>query len=294
MSAQAKPHVALLGTGVMGSGMGRRLLDAGVPLTVWNRRRERAQPLADAGATVADSPAAAVAHADVVVSMVADDAASLAVWTGPHGALTGVRPGTLLAESSTLSPPWILELAELARKHQCAFVDAPVTGSKVHAATGQLTFLVGGDADAVARIDPLLSVMGRGSIHLGPVGSGARMKLINNFMAGVQAVALAEALVLIERGGLDASAALPVLYDGAPGSPMVRTAGARMTAKDYSVNFQLALMRKDLGYAIAEGERHDLPLETVRGAFTQLSKAKATSWDDADFAAVVEVVRAGR
>jgi 3-hydroxyisobutyrate dehydrogenase len=173
-------------------------------------------------------------------------------------------------------------------------VDAPVTGSKVHAATGQLTFLVGGDADAVARIDPLLSVMGRGSIHLGPVGSGARMKLINNFMAGVQAVALAEALALIERSGLDTNAALSVLYDGAPGSPMVRTAGARMTAKDYTVNFQLALMRKDLGYAITEGERHHVALETVRGALAQLSKAKTTAWDAADFAAVVEVVRAGR
>jgi 3-hydroxyisobutyrate dehydrogenase len=285
-------QVAFLGTGVMGSRMARRLLGAKFAVAVWNRHRERAQPLADAGATIADSPADAAAHAAIVISMVADDAASLEAWTGPHGALTTIRPGSVLVESSTLSPPWILELAELAKKHQCTLVDAPVTGSKVHAETGQLLFLVGGEAEAIARIDPLLSVMGRGTVLLGPVGSGARMKLINNFMAGVQAASLGEALVLIERCGLSVETALSVLYDGAPGSPLVKTVGERMRARDYAVNFQLALMRKDLGYAIAEGERHRVALETVRAAHGALSQAKSTPWDDADFAAVAEVIRA--
>ena len=285
-------QVAFLGTGVMGSRMARRLAGASFPITVWNRRRERAQPLADAGATVADTPADAAAHADVVFSMVADDPASLEAWTGPYGALTAVRPGTVLVECSTLSPPWILELAGLARKHQCVLVDAPVTGSKPHAESGQLMFLVGGDPKAVAKIEPMLAVMGRGTVHLGPTGSGARLKLINNALAAVQATSLAEAIVLMERNGLDVPAALSVLYDGAPGSPMIKTTGGRITARDYSVNFQLALMRKDMSYAIAEGERHHVSLETVRAAFTNLSHAKGTPWDDADFAAVVEAIRA--
>ena len=285
-------QIAFLGTGVMGSRMARRLAGASFPVTVWNRRRERAQPLADAGATVADTPADAAAHADVVFSMVADDPASLQAWTGPYGALTTVRPGTVLVECSTLSPPWILELAALARKHQCTLVDAPVTGSKPHAENGQLMFLVGGDPKAVAKIETMLAVMGRGAVHLGPTGSGARLKLINNALAAVQATSLAEAIVLMERNGLDIPAALSVLYDGAPGSPMIKTMGGRITARDYTVNFQLALMRKDMSYAIAEGERHRVSLETVRAAFTDLSHAKGTPWDDADFAAVVEAIRA--
>jgi 3-hydroxyisobutyrate dehydrogenase len=277
----------------MGGAMSRRLLSSGFPLAVWNRNPDKARPFADLGARVADSPEDAAATADVVISMVADDNASLTVWCGAHGALSRIRPGTLLIESSTLSPAWIGELAGRAQAHGCMFIDAPVTGSRVQAASGDLLFLTGGNADAVARARPVLGVMAsRGILHLGPVGSGARMKLVNNFVCGVQAAALAEAVAFIERGGLDLTSALLVLQDGAPGSPLVKAVGTRMLRRDYTVNFGLSLMRKDLAYAIADAHTHGVELNTARTALAEFERAAPTPWNDADFAALVEVLRA--
>jgi 3-hydroxyisobutyrate dehydrogenase len=235
--------------------MARRLLSAGFALTVWNRTPERIDPLEAAGAARAATPRDAAATAEAILGMVADDEASREVWTGAAGALDAARPGALLIESSTLSPSWVEELASRASQRGCDFLEAPVTGSRTHAAGGELLFLAGGGAEALERARPLLAVMGRGVVHLGPVGSGARMKLINNFVCGVQAAALAEALTLIERTGLPPDAALRILLDGAPGSPLVKTIAPRMASRDYTVAFMLALMRKDLTYAMAEGRR---------------------------------------
>lgn len=284
-------RVAFLGLGVMGSGMSRRLLDAGFDLTVWNRTPDRAEPLRGAGAAIAASPAAAAAEADVVIGMVADDAASRAIWTGQDGALGRIRPGSLTIECSTLSPVWIAELAALAAARQCAFIDAPVTGSKPQAANGEVVFLAGGEAAAVERARPVLRHMGRDVVHLGPVASGARMKLVNNFVGAVQTVALAEALAFSEACGLDPAAAMSVLMNGAPGSPLVKTVGARMMARDYGVNFMLALMRKDVGYAIAEAQRCGVALQTAAAAAARFDAAIADGRGEADFAAVAESIR---
>jgi 3-hydroxyisobutyrate dehydrogenase len=283
--------VAFLGLGSMGGGMARRLAAAGFGVTVWNRTLERTQPFPDLRARVAETPAEAAASADIVISMVADDAASLTVWCGAHGALTRIRPGSIVIESSTVSPPWVVELAGRARIQSCDFLDAPVTGSKTQAASGELLFLVGGDAGVLDRARPVLMAMGRGVVHVGPTGSGARLKLINNFVCGVQAAALAEAVALIERSGLDLEVSLPVLQNGAPGSPLVKAASGRMATRDYTVNFMLALMRKDLSYAIADGQRHGVELETARAALSRFQEAAQTPWNEADFAAVVEVLR---
>src|SRR5262245_32795234 len=186
--------VAVLGLGTMGGGMARRLVATGFRVAVWNRTPEKAEPFAVLGARVAESPEDAAATADVIISMVADDAASLEVWCGAHGALSRIRKSALLIDSSTISPPWAIELAGRAKAHGCDFLDAPVTGSKVQAASGDLLFVVGGEAPAVERARPLFAAMGsRGVVHAGPAGSGARLKLINNFVCGVQAAALAEA-----------------------------------------------------------------------------------------------------
>ncbi len=284
--------VAVLGLGVMGGGMARRLAGAGFPLTVWNRSPERAQALEAEGAVRAATPREAAAGADVILSMVADDDASRAVWIGPDGALAAARPGALLIESSTLSPAWTERLAETAIERGCRFLEAPVTGSRVQAAGGELLFLAGGDAATVEAARPLLAVLGRDVVHLGPVGSGARMKLINNFVCGVQASALAEALVLIERCGLSKEAALGILLNGAPGSPLVKTVAPRMATPDYTVFFVLALMRKDLAYAIAEGEANGVPLTTAVAARRLFEAAQNGGWGQVDFAAVIEAVRA--
>ena len=292
MTAEARSRVAFLGLGTMGGGMARTLVAKGFPVSVWNRTPEKAQPFAALGARVAESPEEAAATADVVISMVADDAASLEVWCGAHGALSRIRKGAVLIECSTISPPWVVELAGRAAAHGCDLLDAPVTGSRAQAASGDLLFLVGGDSRALERARPVFAALGsRGVVHAGPAGSGARLKLINNFVCGVQAAALAEAIVLMERGGLNVTTALPVLQEGAPGSPLVKGVGTRMAAGDYTVNFMLSLMRKDLSYAIAEGQRYGVPLNTAWAALGEFNRAAGTKWNDADFAALIEVLR---
>ena len=284
-------RVAFLGLGIMGSGMARRLLSAGARLTVFNRSAERAEALAADGATVAGSPREAVADADVVVSMVADDAASHAIWEGGNGALAGVRPGTLLVESSTVTVGWIGELAESASRIGCELVDAPVTGSRMQAAGGELVFLVGASETALGRIRPLLDVMGRTIVHLGPTGSGALVKLINNFLAGVQATSLAEAIAIIERSPLDRGQALAAIVNGSPGSPVMKTLASRIAAEDYSPNFYLHLLAKDLGYAIAEGESRGVPMAMAATALGVLRQSIERGDGDKDMAAVVEQFR---
>jgi 3-hydroxyisobutyrate dehydrogenase len=286
--------IAFLGLGTMGGGMASRLLETSVPLMVWNRSPERAAALAAAGAQVADSPRDAVRDADIVIAMLADDQASREVWLGENGALDGAKPGALLIESSTLSSAWVEELAQAAEAAGCVLIDAPVTGSKTHAASGQLRFLVGGSAEALERAYPTLALMSREILHVGPIGSGARLKLINNFVCGIQAAALAEAVALIEQSGLDVKTALSVLMNGAPGSPLVNAVAPRMTTPDYTVNFALALMHKDLTYALAEGERFDLPLHTAATARQLFADAIEAGWGDEDFAAVVEPLREKR
>lgn len=285
--------IALLGLGVMGRGMAGRLLGAHLPLTVWNRSPRPAEDVHGAGAHVASSPREAAAGADVVVSMVADDSASRAVWTGEDGALAGAAPGSLLIECSTLSPAWVIELAGLASACGCAFLDAPVTGSKPQAAAGELLFLVGGDREALDRARPVLQPMARDIVYMGPSGSGARMKLVNNFLSAVQTVALGEALAFSEACGLDRAAAMGVLMNGAPGSPLVKTVGARMMARDYSVNFTLSLMRKDVGYAMEEARRCGVALGTAAAAAAAFDEALRQGLGGSDFAAVAESVPRG-
>jgi 3-hydroxyisobutyrate dehydrogenase len=288
----ALPRIAFLGLGIMGSGMAGRLLAAGYPVTVYNRSADKTRPLADLGASVAGSPREAASTAEVVFSMVADDAASRAMWEGEDGALAGARPGTLLVESSTVTAGRIADLAEAATRAECTLIDAPVTGSKPQAAAGELTFLVGAPADALERIRPALAVMGKTIHHLGPTGSGALVKLINNFLCGVQAASLAEAVSIIERSSLDRTIALDAILTGSPGSPVMRTLAARMTRPDFTPNFYLHLLAKDMRYAIAEGESRGVPMRTAATALALLESAMAHGDGDRDMAAVVEQFRA--
>jgi 3-hydroxyisobutyrate dehydrogenase len=283
--------IAFLGLGLMGSGMAARLLGAGYPLTVWNRTRERARPLAERGATVADSPAQAAEGAEIIFSMLADDAACRVAWLGPEGALGSALAGAVLVESSTVTVGWIEELSKAAGMRGLALVDAPVTGSKAQAGGGQLLFLAGGPAEAVERITPALRSMGRDVIHLGAAGSGARMKLINNFLCGVQIASLAEAMAMIERSGLDAAKAVGVLTQGAPGSPLVNTISGRMMQRQYEPNFHLELMAKDLRYATGEAVRQGIDAMTGIAALHEFENAIAAGLGERDIAAVVEPFR---
>jgi 3-hydroxyisobutyrate dehydrogenase len=287
----SKQRVALIGLGIMGSGMAGRLLSAGFPLVIYNRNRDKASPFRGAGAVLATSPREAASRAEIVISMVADDVASRAVWLGESGALAGVAPGTVLVESSTLSVAWVRELAEAVSQKRCELLDAPVTGSKQQAANGDLLFLVGGSEAALATARPVLASLSRDAIYLGPTGSGALMKLINNFLCGVQAASLAEAAALAGRAGLDREKAFGILANGAPGSPLVKTLVARVAAGDFTPNFVLRLMAKDLSYAIEEGTRNHVNLQAAAPALAEFQRAIAAGYGESDFSAVLEAIR---
>jgi len=278
----------------MGSGMAANLLKAGFPLAVWNRSRAKAEAFAAQGARVAATPADAARGANVVVSMLADDAASRAVWLGADGALAAAEEGAVLVEASTVTPTWIAELEAAARARGLDFLDAPVTGSRAQAACGQLSFLVGGPSEALEEVRPVLEAMSKEILSLGPVGSGAKLKLINNFLCGVQVASLAEGIAWIERSGLDREQALAFLKSGAPGSPLLGNLSARMTSRDYAVNFLLKLMSKDLLYAGKAAAESGLELTTAANARMLFEQAVAQGYGDEDMSAVIEPVRAAR
>jgi 3-hydroxyisobutyrate dehydrogenase len=286
----SKPRVAILGLGIMGGGMASRLLSMKFSVTVYNRTRERAEKYAPSGAFVAGTPREASARADVVIVMVADDVASRGIWLGPDGALAGAAPGTLLVDSSTISVSWVKELAAAAAQKQCEFLDAPVTGTKPHAASGELFFMVGGSAAGFNRAREVLSALGREVLHLGPNGSGALIKLINNFVCGVEAASFSEAMALVSASGLDREKCISVLGNSALASPLIKRMLTSMGTNDFTPNFPLTLMAKDIGYAINEASRLGVPLQTALPALEVFKHAMEKGLGDQDFSAVVKAV----
>lgn len=287
----SKLKVGFLGLGIMGSGMACRLLANGFPVAVYNRDTKKAEGFAEAGARIANSPRDAASDADVAICMVADDAASRAMWLGDNGALSAIKRGAICIDSSTISVDWARELAAAVEARKCEFLDTPVTGSKIHAASGELNFLVGGSPATLEKARPVLQAMSKTITHIGPIGSGAMIKLINNFVCGVHIIAIAEALTMIERSGLDRARALEVLINGAPGSPIVKTVSARMTAADYTPNFLLRLMTKDLNYSLQEAKKLSLHLNTAAAAHETFQKAIAAGLGEKDISAAIELLR---
>jgi 3-hydroxyisobutyrate dehydrogenase len=286
----SKPRVAILGLGIMGGGMANRLLSMGFPVSVYNRSREKATKLAAAGAFVVDTPREAAARSEIVIAMVADDAASRNIWLGNDGAVAGAIAGSLLLESSTLSVAWVKELNRAAAEKKCEFLDAPVTGTKPHAANGELFFMVGGSTLGFSRAREVLSALGREVLHLGPTGSGALIKLINNFVCGVEAAAFAEAMNLVNAGGLDRDKCIAVLGNSALASPLIKRMLTSMESNDFTPNFPLKLMTKDIGYAIKEAETSGVPLETARPALEIFRRAVEKGLGEQDFSAVIKAL----
>ena len=284
--------VALLGLGIMGNGMARNLLKAGFPLTVYNRTRAKAEPLAALGATVAASPREAAADADIVIAMVGDDHASRAVWLDDGGALAVAPAKAVLVECSTLSLEWVRELAERCAALGLDFLDAPVTGSKDAAESGELKLMVGGDAAALERARPALESISTQMIHFGPSGAGALIKLINNLMVAAQVAVLAEGLNLAEQGGLDLAQVVPFLINAGPGSPVVKGKAARIAAHDYAdTQFALRWMHKDATYAMHAADEFGVPMPTLAAARELYRMARNLGLDEQDFAAVAEALR---
>jgi 3-hydroxyisobutyrate dehydrogenase len=194
----------------------------------------------------------------------------------------------VLIECSTLTVAWVKELAVAVTNRQCAFLDAPVTGTKPHAANGELTFLVGGSVEILEKVRPVLAVMSKAIVLLGPTGSGALLKLINNFLCGVQAASLAEAIAIIEKSGLDRAKSMDFITNGTPGSPLVKTIAGRIQAREFSPNFLLRLMAKDIDYALRCARELGVPLTTTAAAGEVFQRAITAGHGEKDFAAVVE------
>lgn len=291
---ETKPRIALLGLGTMGRGMALNLLKAGFPLTVYNRTREKAEALAAAGAVVAETPALAAEHAEFVLAMLSDDQASRAAWLGTDGALAAMRPGSVVIDCSTISPDWVAELNAAARDRGLRMVEAPVTGSRAQAEGGQLNFLVGADEELFSLVAPVLRSMSKEVLHLGRVGSGTQLKLINNFLCAVQVTSFAEALAWIERTDLNRDAALEFLKKGAPGSGILSAMAERMTRRTYEVNFLLRLMAKDLRYAHAAAAQRAAGLSMAETAQVMFDHAEQQGLGEKDMSAVMEIFRANQ
>lgn len=287
----AKERVALLGTGTMGRGMAANLLKSGFALTVYNRTRSKAEPLASLGATIAASSADASRDADVVISILADDNASRSAWLGGDGALAAMSRGSTAIECGTVSPDWIAELENAARSRGIAMVEAPVTGSRPQAEAGQLTFLCGAEATDLEKVRPVLEPMSKAIIHFGPVGSGGQVKLINNFLCGVQVASFAEAVAWVERTKLNRQQALDFLKSGAAGSGILSAMTERMTERTYDVNFLLRLLNKDLRYAQSAAAEHGVTLTTAATTEKLFDEAEQHGLGEKDMSAVVEVLR---
>jgi 3-hydroxyisobutyrate dehydrogenase-like beta-hydroxyacid dehydrogenase len=245
-SASSRPNVAFLGLGAMGRPMAANLLKAGYSLTVWNRSVARTEPLRAQGATVAPTPAAAVADAAVVISMLTDVSAVQHVAFSEHGLIGGLQSGSTLVDMSTVTPAMSRLLGEAAAERGAAFIDAPVLGTIGPAADGTLTILAGGAAETLERVRPVLSVMGSTIIHAGDVGQGTWLKLLANALMGVSMQAFFELLALGQRAGFD-RATLAQTFGALPmSSPVMQRKTPPILAGDFSPQFTLDLFNKDL------------------------------------------------
>ena len=282
--------VGFIGLGRMGHGMAGRYLDAGFDVAVSNRSKAKADDLIARGARWAASPAEAADGADAVVTMVADDDASRAVWLGDNGAAAKMKPGSLAIECSTVSHQHALDMARELRGRGLIYIDCPVTGLPQAAAAGKLTLLVGADAADLASAEPYLAPIGDVIRHFGAVGTGTVFKLINNLMGAVQIASLAEGVAMAEQAGLDMKLVAEALSSGAVASPQVIRHSKRMVARDFAgASFTSALRHKDAAYAVrlAESLLPDVPVS--RAALAAYEKAKANAPDD-DEGKMIEIV----
>ena len=246
--------------------MACNLLQAGYSLTVFNRTASSCEPLRAAGARVARSPADAAREADVLLLCVSDDRAAEAVLLGPESgdddkaAIHGLRPGCLVIDCSTISPATSRRLAAALAERAIRYLDAPVTGGTEGAQAGTLSVLVGGDARDLEQARPLLQVLGGAITHFGPVGAGQEAKAVNQVLVAGSYAAVAEALQLAERLGLDRQHVVAALKGGAAGSWALEHRSTQMIHDHYPLGFKLALHRKDLAIALAAAEAQNLEL----------------------------------
>jgi 3-hydroxyisobutyrate dehydrogenase len=255
-----KTRIGWIGTGVMGRWMCQHCMSAGFRATVFNRSREKAQPLIDQGAAFADSPKAVAAQSDVVFAIVGFPKDVREVFLGPDGALAGSSSGAILVDMTTSEPSLAKEIHAAAKGMGVHALDAPVSGGDVGAKSATLSIMIGGDADTVAAVTPLFSAMGKTLVHQGGPGAGQHTKMVNQILISSTMVALCEGLLYAYKAGLDVETVLKSVSVGAAGSKSLDIYGPRLLQRNFEPGFYVEHFLKDMGIALAEAERMNLSL----------------------------------
>ncbi|MHB9096514.1 MAG: NAD(P)-dependent oxidoreductase [Syntrophales bacterium] len=284
-------RVGFVGIGLMGRQMARRLLMAGFELTIWNRTKENAKEILDAGAAWAETPAACARAADAVITMVTDAAASEEVICGQGGVLEGAHSGMILIDMGSIAPEMSRSIAARAKAREVPMLDAPVTGNPKVASEGKLGIMAGGPKETYDACLPLFQAMGVKIIHVGGEnGQGTTLKLINNLVMGVAIEAVAEALVLAEKAGIDPVKVIEITSVGGARTGAMETRGMRMVTHDFTPHFSANNMYKDLSSALNLAEKVGACLPAASIAREMLRAVKIQGNGGMDSASVVTVI----
>jgi 2-hydroxy-3-oxopropionate reductase len=253
-------RIGFIGLGIMGKPMARNLLKAGYPLVVYNRSPAAMEALAAAGATIAASPQAVAEQTDVVISCVADSPDVEAIVLGEHGILAGARSGMLYIDMSTIAPATACKISTALKEKGIEALDAPVSGGDIGAQQGTLSIMVGGETAAFERALPILQVMGKNIVHIGAAGAGQVTKACNQIVVALTVQAVAEALTLAKKSGVDPARVREALLGGFAQSRVLEVHGQRMIDRDFQPGFKLNLFRKDINIVTQTAKDLNLPL----------------------------------
>lgn len=281
--------IGFIGLGTMGEPMAANLLRKGYSVLVYNRTPGKARQLVDLGADEAPTPLEVAKRVDVVITMISNDQAIEEVYFGENGLLKELKPGTTIIDSSTISPTLARRLASEIADRFCDFIDAPVTGSRPAAVDGTLLFMAGGDKMTIADHQDILLAMGREIIYVGESGNGATAKLAHNTIVGINAAGLIEGMSIAAKSGIDASSFLRVVQGGGAASKQADLKGKKIIDSEYSVQFSLALMLKDLRLSSELTQNIGVTspmLEAAQGIF-QLGEA--AGYGESDLSALAQV-----
>jgi 3-hydroxyisobutyrate dehydrogenase-like beta-hydroxyacid dehydrogenase len=289
--------VGFLGLGIMGSRMAANIARAGVPLSVWTHTPGKAEGWAsEHGATAFATPAEVAERSDVVVSMVVDGDQVASVLLGEHGAIDAAHPGLLCVDMSTIGPVDARRIGAALGERDVAMLDAPVTGSSPRAEDGTLTIMVGGPHEQFLRVRALLETMGSLIVHVGELGQGQMLKVINNSLGAANAAAVAEALLLARATGVDLDALVQVTSAGSGGSTQLTLKSTPMREHDYTTLFKTAHLLKDVRLCLQEAETAGVPFAAAGHARDILTATMGRGHADQDYASIIEAVEglAGR
>lgn len=285
------PKIAFIGLGSMGGGMASRLLDSGAHVTVYNRTRSKGEEVASRGAVLAMSPAAAAAGADVVFLSLATSEVVSQLLFGPDGVVESLPKGAIVADMSTVAPAFAVSLRDRLAETGHKALDACVLGNAQHAKDGELRFMIGGAAEDVETVRPVIAHLAKEIVHLGDAGKGATAKLALNLLMGIEMQALAEAVVFGEKAGLDRSVLIKLIAASGYSAPVMKFKAGVMARRAFeNPDFRLKLMRKDLGLVLAETAALGVPMPATAASHDWLTNAKNQGLGEHDCASILAIL----